>query len=314
MMNSASLDKATQTRKKINYKNLLPHQNNHYSLDAIEELADSIQDVGLLQDLVVKPSSPDGKYTIVIGHRRHKAITTLVEERGLGQYADISCNVIPEEENEIITQLKLHLTNVTAREMTEYDKMQAIAELKRLIQEARDEGFDIKGKTRDIIAGTVNLGATQVQKYLSIAEDADAEVHASLRDGKITVQDAYDSTRPKAEKRPTKESAAVAAPKAPTAAFDDETGKERPEYVENASEPKNEASELKYAPELWSHGTDLPTHDCWVAAAFNTDGTILRKLLNFKNGRFCFDSAGEAPIDITPTAWYELPELPDWVE
>jgi len=79
-------------------------------------------------------------------------------------------------------------------------------------------------------------------------------------------------------------------------------------------EPQKEASEQKYAPEPWSHGTDLPTHDCWVAAAFSMDGTILRKLLNFKNGRFYFDIAGATAIDVMPAAWYELPELPDWVE
>ena len=118
----------------------------------------------------------------------------------------------------------------------------------------------------------------------------------------------------KADKGLEKKAAETAALKASTPVFDDERGKEPPEYVENNPEPKNEISELKYAPELWSHGTDLPTHDCWVAAAFSMDGIILRKLLNFKNGRFCFDSAGEAPIDITPTAWYELPELPGWVE
>lgn len=196
MLNTASIEQATQTRKKINYRQLEAHVGNHYSLENIEELADAIQDVGLLQEIIVKPSG-EGRFTIIVGHRRHMAITKLVEERGLEEHADVPCVVLDASEDELITLLKLHLTNTTAREMTEHDKMVAISELKEIIQAVREKGIPIKGKVREIIADAVNLGPTQVQKYLNINEQASADVRVALARGDITVQEAYDTTRSK---------------------------------------------------------------------------------------------------------------------
>ena len=201
MLNKVSMEEINQKRKKINYKKLIPHEKNHYSLDAIEELADSIESVGLLQDLVVKEYDNDN-FKIVAGHRRHLAITLLVEKRGLVQFSDIYCHIIENQEDDVITQLKLHMTNTTARELTEHDKMIAVAETKRLVLEAKERGFNIKGKTRDIIGDALNLGSTQVQKYLNIQEQATLEVKEALKKGEITVQDAYNTTRPKKEKKP----------------------------------------------------------------------------------------------------------------
>jgi len=206
MLNTSSIEQATQRKRRIHYKNLFPHEENHYSLHYIDELADSIQDVGLLQDLVVKPAGA-GIYKIIVGHRRHLAIKMLVEERGLAEYEEVVCDVINENEDELLTLLKLHLTNTTTREMTEHDKMMAVSELKDLIIAAKEKGIPIKGKVRDIIAETVNLGATQVQKYLNINEQATDDVKESLKKGEITVQEAYETTRPKKERHPPKQAA-----------------------------------------------------------------------------------------------------------
>lgn len=197
MLNTTSIQQATQNKKRINYKNLIPHEKNHYSLNNIEELADSIEDIGLQQELVVKPAEDGINYTIIIGHRRHLAFTMLIEERLRTDLQDIPCVVLDKNEDELLSLLKLHLTNTTAREMTEHDKMIAISELKELIRDAKEKGLPIKGKVRDIIAESVNLGSTQVQKYLNINEQASKEVKDALKSGEITVQEAYDTTRPK---------------------------------------------------------------------------------------------------------------------
>ncbi|GAA3267987.1 hypothetical protein GCM10017706_32930 [Lactococcus lactis subsp. hordniae] len=64
--------------KRINVINLTPEElienkKNNYELSDIEQLADSIEQLGLLQPLLVKKVS-SGKYEIVAGHRRFNAI------------------------------------------------------------------------------------------------------------------------------------------------------------------------------------------------------------------------------------------------
>jgi len=198
MLNADSINTVAKTlqRKNIHYTKLRPHDKNHYSLDNIETLADSIEDIGLQQELVIKPSGNEA-YSIIIGHRRHLAIKMLVEERGLAQFAEIPCVISNANEDNIITELKLHLTNTTARELSEYDKMTAISELKRLITEAKAAGHEIKGTVRDIIADTMNMGATQVGKYTAIDEKAADDVKAELKTGNITVEQAYETTKQK---------------------------------------------------------------------------------------------------------------------
>ena len=200
LMNTASLEQSSQIkRKKLNYKQLESHIKNHYSLTGIPELADAIEDVGLMQDIIVKNSgkvnsNDEPLYTIISGHRRYLAIKELVENRGKQEFSEIFCKIIDKTEDETLTQIRLHLANTTAREMTEYDKMIAISELKRLLTEAKNKGIVIKGKVRDIIADNMNLGATQVQKYLNISEKASEETKQALQNGEISVKEAYDTT------------------------------------------------------------------------------------------------------------------------
>jgi ParB family chromosome partitioning protein len=200
LLNPASLESSKKNRLSIHYKKLIPNEDNIYSLDEIEELADAIEDVGLLQDLIVKPINEED-YKVIVGHRRRLAIILLVEIRGLKKFENVSCEVVDKREDETITRLKLHLSNTTSRELTEYDKMNAASELKKLIKEAQDKGIIIKGRVKEIIAQNMKLGPTQVQKYLSIDEKATEEVKDDLKQGNITVKEAYDTTRPVREKK-----------------------------------------------------------------------------------------------------------------
>ena len=182
-----------QRREKINYKQLVAHKNNHYSIDGLEELADSIDEVGLLHDVIVKPTgqyNKNGKqiYVIISGHRRVQAIKRLVEKRGILKHTEVPCVVIPFNEDEIITELKLHIANVTSREMSEYDKMIAIDRMNKLLQEAKDKGFEIKGRKKEIIAYNIGLKPSQVQTYMTVATYSDDEVKDAIKKGKLKIE------------------------------------------------------------------------------------------------------------------------------
>jgi ParB-like chromosome segregation protein Spo0J len=195
LLNENTLAQADNRSKKIAYEKLIPHEKNHYELSDIEKLAATIEQFGVLQPLMVKPITGTDTYRIISGHRRHASVALLVERDGLDNLKEIPCYIIDEDEDEILTEIKLHISNTTARELSEHDKMVAIVELKRLIQQAKDRDLSIKGKMRELIAESMNLGTTQVQKYLSIGEQASDEIKNALRDGDITVQEAYETTK-----------------------------------------------------------------------------------------------------------------------
>ena len=200
ILNEESLAQADNRHLKIAYNKLIPHEKNHYEMSDIEKMAATIEQFGVMQPLMVKPIPETDTYRIVSGHRRHAGVILLVEQEGLDAFREVPCYILDEGEDETLTEIKLHISNTTARELSEHDKMVAIMELKRLIQQAKKRDISIKGKMRDLIAETMHLGTTQVQKYLSIGEQASGEIKDALHAGEITVQEAYETTR-----RPSKE-------------------------------------------------------------------------------------------------------------
>lgn len=194
LLNEETLSKQSKVeRKKIAYDKLIPNPKNEtYSIENIDDLADSIEDSGLLQNLVVKPILGTDTYSIVVGHRRREAIKMIVEERGNEDFRMVDCLIIPQDEDELLTELKLHTSNLESRELTPYEKMNAISELKRIYADLKANGtIKIKGRVRDIIADSVNLKPTQVQKYMSINESASDETKEALKKGDISAEDAY---------------------------------------------------------------------------------------------------------------------------
>lgn len=68
------------TIERISYSKLVPSEDNFYSMQEIEELKTAIELAGrVLNNLVVTPLE-DGKYKILSGHRRHRAVGMLLDE------------------------------------------------------------------------------------------------------------------------------------------------------------------------------------------------------------------------------------------
>ena len=83
--------------RKISVFDLVPSEDNFYSMREIEELKAAIEIAGkVLQNLVVVPLE-NGKYKVIAGHRRRLASIALVED-GKPQYEFVPCSVEPTEE------------------------------------------------------------------------------------------------------------------------------------------------------------------------------------------------------------------------
>lgn len=90
----------------INIKKMYSNDANFYSMQDVEQLAQKIYAVGLLENLTVVHDPCDrGEYRIIAGERRWRALNLLVE-RGYKEFEIASCQVkTPAEEHEEMVQL-----------------------------------------------------------------------------------------------------------------------------------------------------------------------------------------------------------------
>ena len=153
--------------------------NENYTQNKIESLANSIRRVGLLSNLVVKPTD-NGKYRLISGERRYNAIKQLTEE----EYARLFPSGIPAkiedaQLSEVDEEIKLIEANANSRDDGSEDNEQLTAaernarwiKMKRWEVERLTELYKLKGinytakQVIQEVAGTLNITTRQVYTY-----------------------------------------------------------------------------------------------------------------------------------------------------
>lgn len=175
--------------KTIDIEYITPDERNFYSTDDIEELKASIEMIGLQQNLVVKEIG-DGKYSLISGHRRLKAMKSLVES-GQEKYRQVPCKV-EIKIDDMMSELQLIMANSTMRELTDYEKTHQASKIKGLLTDMKNKGVKIPGKLRDIVADTLNISSTQVARMESISKNLSDEFKEEFKDGKVNISTAYE--------------------------------------------------------------------------------------------------------------------------
>lgn len=172
----------------LNVRDLVPSKDNFYSVENIAELKTSIEMFGVLQNLTVKPLD-SGKYEIISGHRRHKACMELVAE-GKTEFEYIPCG-IQAEQDEIKERILLIMTNSTARELSDWEKMKQAEELRKNFEVLKKrEG--LPGRVRDLVAEALNTSPTQIARLSAIDNNLTPEFKEEFKEGKIGTSAAYE--------------------------------------------------------------------------------------------------------------------------
>lgn len=180
----------------ININKLVPSENNFYSIDKIEELKNTIELLGLQQNLVVKKIE-DGMYKIISGHRRYYSMLRLYQE-GNKNFEYVPCKV--EEEDKLKNELRLIITNSTARELTDWEKIHQAKRLKELLTEYK-EREKIPGRVREIVADILNVSATQVARMESIENNLIDDFKEEMKEDKVKISVAYELSKLPEEKQ-----------------------------------------------------------------------------------------------------------------
>ena len=194
----------------IDVEDLMPSKDNFYSTENIEELALSIELAGCIeQNLVVKPEA-HGKYEVIAGHRRRLAALKLVSE-GKEEYRKVPCR-IKKESDEIKDKLALIFTNSTARQLSDWEKVQQAKQLKEILTEYKKalqeenkdkpkEEREKMGRIRDIVAQMLNTSTTQIGRMEAIDNNLSPEFKQELEKGNIGISAAHELSRLDEEKQ-----------------------------------------------------------------------------------------------------------------
>lgn len=166
----------------IDIDNLIPSKDNFYGIRDIEELADSIKNTRLMHNLVVRKVK-DGKYEILAGERRYRALLLLSTKKAPCLVVDL---------NDIDAKLFMIESNAQQRELTVAEKMKQIKMLEELYATKKKSGEKLpKGKkTRDLIGEKLGMSGPQVGKYQAIENNLIEPLKDKLNDGDITLTQA----------------------------------------------------------------------------------------------------------------------------
>ena len=169
---------------------LLDNEGNFFRVEDVQELADDIEMRGLENPLTVCEAE-NGCYRIVAGHRRRKALEQIGKPSApciIKSYADADSE-----------EVALIQSNLTARELTYYEKMLAVVRLEEALRRMKENGVELPGRLRDHLAEKSGESASAVHRMTYIYKHLSPELMEGLRQEKINESIAYElANSPKA--------------------------------------------------------------------------------------------------------------------
>lgn len=169
-MGLQSVSKLDTETKMIDLSLIDPHPGNFFEVESdITDLAESIEINGLLQPLVVTPSS-DGRYRTIAGHRRRMALLKLAEDQP-EKWQRVPCMVTHPASPEL-EELALIQTNTEAREIGWSEKNKAATRVEAiLVKLQQEQGVKLPGKMRANVAKIIKTSESQIARAKFINEN-----------------------------------------------------------------------------------------------------------------------------------------------
>ncbi|HIY53022.1 MAG TPA: ParB/RepB/Spo0J family partition protein [Candidatus Agathobaculum merdavium] len=151
---------------------LIVNEHNFFTVEDVQKMADDIALNGLYSPLTVCAAG-EGKYRIVAGHRRRKALELLGRK-------DAPC-IIKNYDGEDSEMVALIQSNLTSRELTYYEKMEAVIRLEKALRSMKERGVELPGRLRDHLAEQTNESASAVHRMQYIHKNLSPALLDALR-------------------------------------------------------------------------------------------------------------------------------------
>ena len=134
----------------------------------IDELAESIQEHGLLQPIVVRPIE-EGMYEIIAGERRFRAMSSIHMA-----YADVIIREMTDEETAVVALIE----NIQRENLSAVEEAEAYQKLLELGDTTQSELAQSVGKSQSFIANKLRLLKLAPKVLSKLAEGKITERHA----------------------------------------------------------------------------------------------------------------------------------------
>ena len=166
------LDTSPMQVVQIPLSQLIVNEHNFFTVEDVQELADHIALHGLFNPLTVCAAG-EGKYRIVAGHRRRKALELLGRK-------DAPC-IVKNYDGEDSEMVALIQSNLTSRELTYYEKMEAVIRLEKALRSMKERGVELPGRLRDHLAEQTNESASAIHRMQYIHKNLSPALLDALR-------------------------------------------------------------------------------------------------------------------------------------
>lgn len=139
-----------------------------YKDEDIQDLAESIKEIGLLHNIVVIPND-NGRYTLISGEKRTKAYRYLLKEEKDPKWSKIPAKIKDDVKNEIDEEIALIKANRDVTERSESIKAREVERLESLYEQKKLSGEKV-GVVRKKIAEDLGISESMVHRYKKVKE------------------------------------------------------------------------------------------------------------------------------------------------
>lgn len=167
---------------KIECSNINTNKENFFNICEVNELADSIDLIGLQQPLVV--TKENNKYTLIAGHRRFEAVKSL-------GWSTVPCIVTNPINTELET-LALIQTNTQTRKLTYYERAESVKRTQEALLSLKKKGYKFSGRLRDKISQITKESKTEIARMQAIDKNLSDNIKKMLEKGEISPSKAYE--------------------------------------------------------------------------------------------------------------------------
>lgn len=181
-------------REQIEYIDIAlidPDPNNFYELSSIDELAASIELLGIQQPLRVRDEAgKPGRVMIVSGHRRRAALELLVKE-GKDRFASVPCIREANAGSAALQELRLIYANSDTRRLSSAEISKQAERVEALLYQLKEEGMEFPGRMRDHVAEACKVSKSKLARLKVIRDNLDKKFKPYYEKGTLSESVAY---------------------------------------------------------------------------------------------------------------------------
>lgn len=164
---------------------------NFYSTENVSDLMDSISVSGVLQPILVTAKA-DGRFLLLAGHRRTKAVKALRAEwagEGANPYDTIPAMVKAEaktETEQLLDELALIQTNAAVRKLSDPELARQADRMTEILTALKEAGYSFPGRMREAVAKAVGVSSSKIGRLDAIRRRLIAPWLAEWEAGRLT--------------------------------------------------------------------------------------------------------------------------------